>query len=168
MDRTAQESAAQAFGAKFPMSTGNLPGVCFAYLMIRDALDLRIKPLTQILTQNGKGAGGSGGGNKTGKHPIPEQKRPESAEKPPPAPLIAAHNPKVVGSNPAPRNHNSLDFLGNRGNFFVFLCFSGRFAFLPFRKTQVSTHTAKCSERIRQHQRGYSPWYLPPGAGPGW
>jgi len=46
--------------------------------------------------------GGSDGGNRAGKHPTIEQTRPESAKKPPPAPLTAAHNPKVVGSNPAP------------------------------------------------------------------
>ena len=71
-------------------------------------MDLRIRPLTQILTQNGKGAGGSGGGNRAGKHPTPEQKCPESAKKPPPAPLAAAHNPKVVGSNPAPATKKAL------------------------------------------------------------
>lgn len=58
--------------------------------------------LTQIPTQNGKGAGGSGGGNRAEKHPTLEQKCPESAKKLPPAPLAAAHNPKVTGSNPAP------------------------------------------------------------------
>ena len=69
-------------------------------------MGLRIRPLTQILTQNGKGADGSGGENRAKKHTIPEQTRPESAEKPPPAPLAAAHNPKVVGSNPAPATIN--------------------------------------------------------------
>ena len=58
--------------------------------------------MTQILTQNGKRADGNSGESRTGKHPTPEQKRPKSSEKPPPAPLTAAHNPKVVGSNPAP------------------------------------------------------------------
>ena len=63
---------------------------------------------TQILTQNRKGAGGSGGGNRAGKHPTPEQICPESAKKPPPASLAAAHNPKVVGSNPAPTTKKAL------------------------------------------------------------
>ena len=71
-------------------------------------MDLRIRPLTQILTQNGKGAGGSGGGNRAGKHPAPEQKRPESAGQPLSASLAAAHNPKVVGSNPAPATKKAL------------------------------------------------------------
>lgn len=31
-----------------------------------------IRSLTQILTQNGKEVGGSGGGNRAGKHPTPE------------------------------------------------------------------------------------------------
>lgn len=64
--------------------------------------------LTQILTQNGKGAGGSGGGNRVRKHPTSEQKRPKSAEKPPSALLTAAHNPKAVGSNPAPAAKKAL------------------------------------------------------------
>ena len=61
-----------------------------------------IRSLTQILTQNGKGAGGSSGDIGVRKHPSSEQTRPEIVKKPPPAPLTAAHNPKVVGSNPAP------------------------------------------------------------------
>lgn len=64
--------------------------------------------MTQILTQNGKGAGGNSGGNRCGKHPALEQTRPKSAKKPPPASLTAAHNPKVVGSNPAPATKEAL------------------------------------------------------------
>ena len=64
--------------------------------------------MTQILTQNGKGTGGSGGGNRARKHPPLEQIWPKSAKKPPPAPLAAAHNPKVVGSNPAPATKAAL------------------------------------------------------------
>ncbi|MBD5133065.1 MAG: hypothetical protein HDT38_01120 [Clostridiales bacterium] len=67
--------------------------------------------LTQIQTQNRKRAGGHSGDNRAGKHPTPEQTDSESAKKPPPALLTAAHNPKVVGSNPAPAtNHRNLFF----------------------------------------------------------
>ena len=60
------------------------------------------KPLTQISTQNGKRVGGNSGESSAGKHLFLERICPESIKKPPPAPLTAAHNPKVVGSNPAP------------------------------------------------------------------
>ena len=140
MDRTAQESTAQTLGAKFPISTGNLPGVCSAYLMIRDALGLRIRPLTQILTQNGKGAGGSGGGNKTGKHPTPEQKRPKSSEKPPPAPLAAAHNPKVVGSNPAPATRKTAV---SNVKAAVFVIFSGDSFLRPLEEFNFNSTCSK-------------------------
>jgi len=63
---------------------------------------------TQIPTQNGKRAGGYSGGNSAGKHPALEQTHPESTKKPQLAPLTAAHNPKVVGSNPAPATKEAL------------------------------------------------------------
>lgn len=56
----------------------------------------------QILTQNRKRVDGSNGDSSAGKYFFLEQIPPESAEKPPSAPLTAPHNPKVVGSNPAP------------------------------------------------------------------
>ena len=64
--------------------------------------------LTQVPTQNGKRAGVDSGDNRAGKHPALEQTRPESAKKPLSAPLTAAHNPKVVGSNPAPATKKAL------------------------------------------------------------
>ncbi|MCI9548717.1 MAG: hypothetical protein HFF20_05785 [Oscillospiraceae bacterium] len=79
--------------------------------------------LTHILTQNGKGAGGNGGRNRARKHSTPEQTRPESAKKPPPAPLAAAHNPKVVGSNPAPATIDSPISLEIGGSSLLFLTF---------------------------------------------
>ena len=64
--------------------------------------------MTQIQTQNRKRAGGGNGDNSARKHPTLEQTRPESVKKPLPAPLTAAHNPKVVGSNPAPATKEAL------------------------------------------------------------
>jgi len=63
---------------------------------------------TQIQTQNRKRAGGNSGDSSVGKHPFLERICPESAKKPPPASLAAAHNPKVVGSNPAPATKEAL------------------------------------------------------------
>ena len=76
--------------------------------------------VTQVLTQNGKGAGGISGDSSAGKHPTPEQTRPKSAKKPPPAPLAAAHNPKVVGSNPAPATIKTAVFTSKAAVFIIF------------------------------------------------
>ena len=64
--------------------------------------------LTQVPTQNGKRAGVDSGDNSVGMHPFLERTRPKGTKKPPPAPLTAAHNPKVVGSNPAPATKKAL------------------------------------------------------------
>ena len=79
--------------------------------------------LTQVPTQNGKRAGVDSGDNRAGKHPALEQTRPESAKKPLSAPLTAAHNPKVVGSNPAPATIIPSIFLEIEGISLLFCIF---------------------------------------------
>ena len=85
-----------------PGGGGSSIGLLAIYITDREPCQDLIFALTQILTQNRKGADGGSGRNRAGKHPFLERTHPESAKNPPPAPLTTAHNPKVVGSNPAP------------------------------------------------------------------
>ena len=64
--------------------------------------------LTQVSTQNRKRVDGISGDSSAGKYFFLEQIPPKSAEKLRSAPLAAAHNPKVVGSNPAPATKKTL------------------------------------------------------------
>ncbi len=79
--------------------------------------------LTQVPTQNGKRAGVDSGDNSVGMHPFLERTRPKGTKKPPPAPLTAAHNPKVVGSNPAPATIIPSIFLEIEGISLLFCIF---------------------------------------------